>query len=226
MTEHINGAICRLVATIGVVFGLGGMAHGFFESLQGYVPTNGLVIHAIGETHRMWAYGNEPAFTIIPNFLVTGIAAMLTGLVIIIWSVGFLHQKNGPSVFLKLFIVSFFVGGGIGQVIFFTMGWTFATFIHKPLKRWEKFMSSRLRQAISGLWPIFTAAGAVLILYTLQIAIFGYVPGIVNPDTVSMVMVSTLGLGFVLWFLAFISSMAYDMKGGYLVEENPDSVRL
>lgn len=137
--SSINHANRVIVATLGVILGISGMGHGFFETLQGYTPTNGLLIYAIGEANRMWAYGNEPAFTIVPNFLITGITAMLVSLAIIIWSVGFLHKKNGPLIFLLLFILLFLVGGGIGQVLFFTIGWAFATRIHKPLTWWRRF---------------------------------------------------------------------------------------
>jgi len=119
----INHATRVTAATLGVILGIGGMGHGFFEVLQGNTPTGGLVISAIGEADRMWAYGNEPAFTVIPDFLITGIAAMIVGLAIIAWSAGFLYRKSGPLVFLSLFILLFLVGGGIGQVLFFTIGW-------------------------------------------------------------------------------------------------------
>jgi hypothetical protein len=58
------------------------MSHGLFEILQGNNSTNGLFIAAIGDSQKMWTHGNEPAFTLIPNFLLTGIAAMLVGLAV------------------------------------------------------------------------------------------------------------------------------------------------
>ena len=56
-----------IVSTLGVLFGISGMSHGFFETLQGNTPTNGLIIFAIGEANRMWIHGNKPAFTLIPQ---------------------------------------------------------------------------------------------------------------------------------------------------------------
>jgi hypothetical protein len=35
------------VATLGTIFGISGICHGFFEVLQGNTPTNGLMISAI-----------------------------------------------------------------------------------------------------------------------------------------------------------------------------------
>jgi len=208
----VNQATRAIAATLGVIFGIGGMGHGFFEALQGYTPTNGLMIEAIGEANRMWSYGSEPAFTVIPNFLITGIAAMMVSIAVIIWSAGFLHRKNGPLIFLLLFILLFLVGGGIGQVLFFTTGWAFSTRINKPLTWWRKVFPAGMRNTLARLWLLFLITSSLLILYTLEIAVCGYVPGITNPDTISLVMVSALGAGFVFLILAFISGFAHDIK--------------
>ena len=77
--RSVNQAVKITVATIGIIFGFGGISHGILEALQGNNPTGGLIIDAIGESHRRWLHGNEPAFTVIPNFLLTGIAAIVTG---------------------------------------------------------------------------------------------------------------------------------------------------
>src|SRR5512140_2934526 len=102
-----------IVAITGISLGIAGLNHGFFETLQGNTPTNGLIIQAIGAANRMWLHGTEEAFTIIPNFLVTGLLAILVSLAIMVWSVGFVHKQHGPTVFILLFILLFLVGGGI-----------------------------------------------------------------------------------------------------------------
>lgn len=212
--DNFNQAIQVIVATIGIIFGIGGMGHGFFETLQGNTATNGYIIDAIGEANRMWLYGNEPAFTLIPNFLVTGIAAMLVGALVIIWSAGFMHRQHASLVFLLLFILLFAVGGGIAQVIFFMIGWAMSTRIHKPLKWWKRVLPLATHSFLSKLWRPFLIVSTLLILYTLQIAIFGFVPGITDPDRISIVMVSTLGIGLLFLILAFISGCAHDLDGG------------
>jgi hypothetical protein len=215
-TNIMNRATRVIAATLGVIFGISGMGHGFFEALQGYIPTNGFVIEAIGEANRIWAHGNEPAFTIIPNFLITGITAMIVGLAAIVWSVGFLHKKNGSLTFLLLFILLFLVGGGIAQVLFFTIVWLFSTRIHKPLTWWRKVLHTGARMVLAKLWPTFIIISSLLILFVLEIAIFGFVPGISNPDTISTVMLLALGTGFVFLILAFISGFAHDIEKGGL----------
>ena len=75
---YLNRRIYITASAIGVLLGLSGMFnHGLFEILQGNTPTNGFFIEAIGEKHRYWVHGTEAAFTVIHNFLVTGIMAVL-----------------------------------------------------------------------------------------------------------------------------------------------------
>lgn len=209
--KKINCATRTIASILGIIFGIGGFGHGYFEALQGFTPTNGLIIEAIGEANRMWEYGNEPAFTIIPNFLITGIAAMIVSIVIIILSVGFLHKKNGSKIFILLFILLFLVGGGIGHILFFIIIWAYSTRIHKPLTWWKKVLPIRLCSIIAKLCPLFIFISSLGILFALEIAIFGIVPGITNPDTVTIVMLSSLGVGFIFMHLSFISGFAYDI---------------
>ncbi|OQB24473.1 MAG: hypothetical protein BWY11_01093 [Firmicutes bacterium ADurb.Bin182] len=215
--QGLNRAIKTITAAIGVIFGIGGIGHGFFEALQGNTATNGFMIEAIGEANRMWLHGNEPAFTVIPNFLITGIAAMLTGIAVIIWSAGFMHRKHAPLVFLSLFILLFLVGGGIGQVIFFMIGWAMSTRIRKPLYWWRKVLPQGLRKFILKLWLPFLIAGSLLVLFTLQIAIFGFMPGVTDPESISMSMVYTLSAGLLFFILAFISGCAHDIEKGVVI---------
>jgi uncharacterized PurR-regulated membrane protein YhhQ (DUF165 family) len=105
----MNRATRIIVSILGVLLAMSGMIHGYFEILQGNAPTDGLILDSVG------------AFTVIPNFLITGIVAIIVSLSIIIWTVGFIHRKNGPHVFILLCILLFLVGGGIAQIVFFAL---------------------------------------------------------------------------------------------------------
>ena len=79
-----NSRVRITASVIGVLLGLSGMLnHGIFEILQGNTPTNGYFIEAIGEAQRYWVHGTEAAITLVPNFLATGILAVLAGLAVI-----------------------------------------------------------------------------------------------------------------------------------------------
>ena len=145
----MNRATRIIVSALGVGFGIAGLDHGFFETLQGYTPTHGMIIQAIGPANLMWIHGTEDAFTLVPNFLITGILAILVSLAIMVWSIGFIHTKHGSSVFLLLFALLFLVGGGIGQIVFFVPTWLFST-LHQQTAYLVAEGPPRKRPAVPG----------------------------------------------------------------------------
>lgn len=193
-------------STLGVFFGLfSSINHGIFEILQGNKPTNGLVINAIGEMQKFWPEGTEPAFTLIPNFRMTGIASILVGIAIIIWSIWFLPGKHGRTVYLGLFILSFLVGGGMGQAFFFIPAWAFATRMGKPLNGWRKILPRKIWPVLSQLWIVLLIAAIGIMLIALEMAIFGYFPGVSDLEklmNINMVFVFTSAFLFILTFIA------------------------
>ena len=207
----MNKATRITAATLGTIFGISGMNHGFFELLQGNVPTGGLFISAIGEAQKMWPHGNEYAFTLIPNFLITGIAAVMVGLAIIIWSLGFVHKKNGPVVFILLFILLLMVGGGVAQILFFPWIWLVSTRINEPLVWWRKILPVKIQKPLGNLWHWFLIISSALLVFVLEIATTGFVPAVNDPEVVLSIMLSCLGMEVVVLPLTFVSGFAHDV---------------
>lgn len=214
----MNTATRKIAATLGTIFGISGISHGFFETLQGNTPTNGMFISAIGEAQRMWPHGSEPAFTLIPNFLITGIAAMLVGLAIIVWSIGYIHRKNGAIVLLLLFIVLLLVGGGVAQILFFPWICLVASRINKPLVWWRKVLPVTYQSRLGKAWLWSLVTGSALMVFVLVIGITGFVPGLSDADTIMMVMLCCLAAELVILPLTFISGFAHD------IVSNPSSI--
>ncbi|MDJ0756281.1 MAG: hypothetical protein QNJ45_22310 [Ardenticatenaceae bacterium] len=208
----MNRATRIIVSTIGVLLAISGLNHGFFEVLQGNTPTNGVIIQAIGEGQRMWLYGSEEAFTILPTFLWAGILTILVSTIILVWSIGFVHKKNGPFIFIALFILLFLVGGGIGQIIFFTLAWAVATRINKPLVWWERVMPKKVRSVLRRLWRPFLMTSSLLFLIGLFIAITGLVPGLDNPEQILTIDWLILAGGLLFFGLSAISGFADDIE--------------
>jgi hypothetical protein len=209
--ENLNAT--RVIATtIGVFFGLfSGVNHGIFEVLQGNQPTNGLLINAIGEGQRFWIAGTEPAFTLIPNFMLTGIASIIVGLAIVIWSIWFLPGKQGRTVFLGLFLLSFLVGGGMGQAFFFLPAWAFATRMEKPLTWWRKMLSRNTWPFLSRLWMVLLVFATVTMLIGLEMAIFGYFPGITDSETLQNVNMTFVFGSAILYVLSFLTGFGHEL---------------
>ncbi len=213
----MNKSIKLIVAIYGVIFGLSGMSHGLFEVLQGNTSTGGMFISAIGEAQRMWPHGNEYAFTLIPNFQITGIVSMAVGFSIILWSIGFVHKKNGPTVFLILFIFLLLVGGGVAQILFFPLIWLVSTRIHSPLTWWKRAIPEKVRKGLSKLWMGLLAVSSIILLAVLAIAITGYVPALHDPESVLSIMLLCLCAVIVILPLAIVSGIANDLAA------NPDA---
>lgn len=211
---YLNKKIKTTASAIGVLLGMAGIFnHGLFEILQGNVSTNGFYIEAIGENHRFWLHGTEGAFTLIHNFLITGISAVFVGLIIIYWSLKYIQIKHGATVFLGLLILLTLVGGGIGHIILFLPTWAFTTRINKSLDWWKKVLPIRLRKKLSTLWIYFLLATLASWLVVMELGIFGYVPGQDNPDSILNIVFMFIFSTVILACITFICAIAADING-------------
>ncbi|MGB7984869.1 MAG: hypothetical protein WCF54_06890 [Terracidiphilus sp.] len=215
LTARIENVATRIiVCTLGVLVGIGSIDHGLLETAQGNRPTPGLIINALGPGYSwsVWKEGGEGAFTLIPNFLVTGLIATSLGVLMIFWALCFLSRKHGPAGFLLLGIASFLTGGGIAQVVLFTIVWGFATRIHAPLRLTRRLIPPSIRPLLDMIWPWTLTAATILFLTALEIAIFGYVPGVSNQTHLLHICWTILGIALSLFFLSILSGFARDIE--------------
>ena len=136
----------------GVAAGLAGLEHGYFEILQGSTRPASLMFPSMGapcDPEIAWN-ACEPAMSILPNFLITGILAVLVSLAMVVWSVGFIQRKRGGLVLILLSITLLLFGGGFFPPLIGILGGAAGTRINKPLP--EKPPGSALR-FVQRLWP-------------------------------------------------------------------------
>ncbi len=157
MLGTVNKSTRLYVIIQGILGGLIAMIHGLAEVLQGNRPTGGNWLVSIG------------AFTLIQNFLATGIATLLVSLVLLVWTVGWIHTRHGATVFLGIGIILFLVGGGVAQVLFFLIAWAVATQIRRPLTWWQSRLPKQAQLRLERSWPwafglgyFFLAAGILI----------------------------------------------------------------
>jgi hypothetical protein len=143
----------KTVATwFGIVAGGAGIEHGIFEILRGNTRPEGIMIESMGPPcvpEEIWN-ACEPAMTIIPNFLITGILAVMIGLVVLIWSIFFIQRKYGGTVLILLSIAMLLFGGGIFPPVIGIIGGVAGVKINKSIP--GKQPSSTLK-FMSRLWP-------------------------------------------------------------------------
>jgi hypothetical protein len=126
----------RVASGLGVFAGFGGPEHGYFEIQQGHVRPGGLLIHSIGppcDPEKVW-HLCEPAMTIIPSFLVTGLVATTLGLITMIWSIWFLHRRLGGIVLGLLSVALLLAGGGLVPPLIGMIGAAMAGWCHRKTK--------------------------------------------------------------------------------------------
>ena len=215
--EYVSNSATRVIASmLGVLLGISSINHGILETLQGNRPTPGLVVKALGSGYSwtVWTQGSEPAFTLVPNFLLTGLIATFIGLLMILWSLRFLQKSYGPTVFLLLGVTSFLTGGGMAQVLLFTLNWLVATRIRASLGFWRWLIPRPLCRVLGGIWRWTLAAAAILFLSALEIAVIGYIPGVPGqPELLRGVLMFQLAPAIVLsLLLTFLSGFAHDIE--------------
>ena len=214
-----------LASTVGVICGISGLEHGFFEVLQGNVaPEIHLIagkpmIYAIGAANRFWQGGFEYAFTIVPNFLVTGILAMLISLLVIICSAGFIQKKVGWLVFIMLSVLQYLVGGGAAQFGPAVIIGLVAISINHPLKLRKTRLALGLRRVLGWPWAWLLAAFAIVFCHSIITAVFGFFYGVHYPETINQILYGMLNLMIGLLPLVIISALAHDS----LVGSGPNS---
>jgi hypothetical protein len=180
-----------------------GVEHGLLETLHGNVATGGLIIDAVGRQPGGVLQGSEPAMTLLPNFLATGIAAIIAGLCVALWAAVRIDREKGGPVLILLAGVLFLVGGGLAPLVIVAIACAVATRIRGPLSWWRRRLSGRVGDALARLWPWFFAVFFIASLLNLQVAIVGDLFGLDNaalagvlPLTILVLLLASVAGGF------------------------------
>jgi hypothetical protein len=143
----------RAVATsFGIIAGIAGLEHGYFEILQGNTRPASLMFASMGPPcapEKIWN-ACEPAISILPNYLLAGMLTVVLGLVILIWSAAFIQRKHGGLVLMLLSAALLLVGGGVFPPLIGLIGGAAGTRINKPL---PENSAGRLLRFAAKLWP-------------------------------------------------------------------------
>ncbi len=205
-----NYIIKTLSSTIGALVGFAGIEHGIFETLQGNIGTNGFIIDAIGPAQELWSGAMEPAFSFIPNFLITGICSILIGIFVVFWACIFIQKKHGAVIMLILSILLFLVGGGSPPILLGIISAALATRINKPLTWSRTHLSNK---TLAKGWPWLFILFVIVFIFIIIAAITGW-PFLIFMDTSSFT--NILGpIGYIsdlILILAIISGFSREVN--------------
>ena len=196
-------------STFGAIMALAGIEHGIGEIFQGNVAPSGIMILSWPESPFFRRLGGEPAMTIIPNLLVTGILAFLFSLALLVWATLFVQRENGGLIMILLSFAMLLVGGGIFPPILGIIIGAVATRINAPLTWWRAHLSVGFQRFLEKLWPwSYTACIIAWLSMFPGLALFGYIFGVNNPALILLILFFALGFLLSTVFTGF----AYDIQ--------------
>src|SRR5579859_506273 len=209
-----------LVSTLGILMGIAGIEHGIGEILHGNVAPAGIMFPSWPDSAFFSIVGGEPAMTIIPNLLVTGVLAILISATFLVWATLFVRRQNGGLVLILLAIAMLVAGGGIFPPILGIIIGALGTRITAPLTWWRSHLSARPRHLLGAAWSwSFIACLMAWLLLFPGINLLGYFFGVSNPNlTVSLILFAFGSL-----LLTTLTGFAYDserLPGDYLARSN------
>lgn len=198
-----------MVSTFGGLVGLIGIEHGLGEALQGNVAPSGLMILSWPDSPFFKVLGGEPAMTIVPNLLVTGLLAILVSLVYLLWAVLFVQRKYAGLVLMLLSIPMFLLGGGIFPPVLGILIGAAATLVHTPARIHGAFLSLGLRSYLARLWPWSFGAGVLSWLAMLPgIPLLDYFFGVSDENLIFTIIACMFGFVFLAAFAGFARDLA------------------
>jgi hypothetical protein len=195
---------------MGAVTAIGGIGHGVAEIIQGNKPALDIAAR-IG------------AFSVIPNYLITGIAAVCISVMILFWTIGFIHKRFGALVYLVLSAILFAVGGGVAHTLAIIITWLTATRINKPLVLWQKIIGPAKRKILARFWLPVMIAGYTFLFLGIGIWMIFTPPGrIYEISLYHYLCWGSLLLGFVFVLLSIVFGFARDI----MLRDNAETGRL
>lgn len=203
----MKNATKAFVSTFGAIMALAGIEHGIGEILQGNVAPEGIMILSWPGSEFFRIQAGEPAMTILPNLLITGILAVFFSLIFLFWTTLFVQRKNSGRVMLLLAIAMLLFGGGIFPPIFCVVISALATKINSSLPWWRAHLPVHFRIFLGKLWPLFFSMCVITWLFMLAgINSLDYFLGIQNDNLMYALMISAFGL----FFLTMLTGFAHD----------------
>jgi hypothetical protein len=195
------------VSTFGALMGLSGIEHGIGEILQGNVPAEGLLFPSWPDSAFFRMLSGEPAMSIIPNMLATGVLALLSSVAYVIWAVGFPQKKKGPLAMMVLAAGMLLFGGGLfPPVLAFLMGLAAAR-IQARKRWWADKAPAGLQRFVARAWGwIFALCALAWLALFPGLNLLGYSFGVENEAlTITIILLALVTL-----MLTVISAYAHD----------------
>lgn len=193
------------VSVMGAWMGLAGIEHGIGEILQGNQAPEGIMIQSWPGSTFFQNLSGEPALTVLPNLLYTGLLTVGFSLVFVAWSILGAHRQRGGWGLMLLAIPMLLFGGGIfPPLLGFLIG---AAATRVPAAIRLRRPATGFNRLIATKWPcIFAACCAAWLALFPGVALLGYFFGINHAGVILTIIAAAFGL----LFLSYRSSIEHD----------------
>jgi hypothetical protein len=140
-------------SAFGVFMGLGGIEHGIGEILQGNAAPGSWMFKSWGETELFSILNGEPAMSLIPSFLVSGIVTLVLSAIFMAWTAFYVHKRFGWLIMILLSVLMLLSGGGFGPPLVGIAFGAAASGIGSPHSWWRARLSPGAGRLLSAIWP-------------------------------------------------------------------------
>ncbi len=203
-------ATATTTRVFGTLAGLAGIEHGVGELLQGSVRPDGLTVLSWPDSEFFSIVSGEPALTVVPHLLLTGVLAILVSVTFIAWALVAAGRRRSGAGLLVLSAVLLSVGGGFGPPLLGALVGATAARAESVRLRPAHRRLPAARRLLAATWPWALAAAIVawlLLMPGLQILSTRF--GVHDERVVVAVIASAMGL----LVLSLVSGLARDRVG-------------
>jgi hypothetical protein len=182
------------VSTFGVLMGLAGLEHGIGEILQGNTAPSGIMFPSWPKSEFFRIVAGEPAMSIIPSLLVTGILACLVSLMYLLCATRFVERKHAGQVLILLAIAMLLAGGGMFPPVIGIFIGALATRINHSAAATRTRPVADVRIRLGKAWPwCFAACFIGWLLLFPGANLLGYFFGVNDPNLATSLIAFALG---------------------------------
>lgn len=195
--SHVHTSTRTTVSVLGALAALTGVEHGIGEITQGWAPAPSLVFGSWSHVDAFDALGGEPAMSLVPSLLASGVLSVVVALTLGAWATRYVDRPHAGAILAGLSVLLLVVGGGFGPPLLGILIGLLATRLDAPRVD-RRGPATRLG---TRLWPWSLATAVVCFLGLVPgTIVLNLVTGVDNPALVAVLIAGAFaGTALAMW---------------------------
>lgn len=196
-----------VTSVMGTIAGIAGMEHGIGEIMQGNVVPPGIFFESWPDSKLFANMAGEPAMSLIPNMLMSGMVSLFIAVYLIYWSLTQTDSKYYGFGFLCISSLLLLVGGGFGPPLLGIILGSATLLFPNTQKKKTTINQNSFRWILGNGWKGIFFTTLVLWLFLFPIfPLLSYILNIENGDMIAIVTPSA----FLFLALSYVSTNIRD----------------